>query len=113
MNKNLVLRGLSMPALVAAFASVMLAAHARPAAAEEGFEDKSAGYHQCVIAAMRGTRSVTAVQIMQNACQKVWYEGSMMREADKHAYVCLLRSLPGVDNDYAAQVVYASCTNQR
>src|SRR5215469_16503099 len=61
MNKNLVLRGLSMTALVAAFASVMLAAHARPAAAEEGFEDKSAGYHQCVIAAMRGTRSVTAV----------------------------------------------------
>jgi hypothetical protein len=104
-----IFRQWSVPAL----ATLMLAAHARPAAADEGFEDKTAGYNQCVIAAMRGTRSVTAVQIMQNACQKVWYEGSMMRDADKQAYVCLLRALPGVENDYAAQIVYASCTNQR
>ncbi|WP_050451928.1 VF_A0006 family four-cysteine protein [Candidatus Burkholderia verschuerenii] len=113
MNTNMVFRRLSMPALAAACATAMFSVHARPAAAEEGFEDKTAGYHQCVIAAMRGTRRVAAVQMMENGCQKVWYEGSMMREADKQAYVCLLRSLPGVDNDYAAQLVYSSCANQR
>jgi hypothetical protein len=111
MNKNNVL--VSLSALVATLGSVLLATDARPAFAEEGFEDKTAGYNQCVMWAARDTRSVTAVQIMQNACQKVWYEGAMMRDSDKQAYVCLLRALRGVDNDYAAQLVYASCINQR
>jgi hypothetical protein len=105
MYKNNLIRRLSASTAIAAFASVMFAGYIRPVAADEGFEDKTAGYRRCVIVAMRGTRSVTAVQVMRNACQKVWYEGSMMREADKQAYVCLLRSLPGVDNDYAAQIV--------
>jgi hypothetical protein len=103
----------SAPALITAFAAAMLAAHVRPAAADEGFEDRTTGYNQCVIAAMRGTRSVIAVQMMQNACQKIWYEGNMMRESDKQSYVCQLRALPGVENDYAAQIVYSSCNNQR
>jgi hypothetical protein len=111
MNKSNVLVRLS--ALVAAFGSVLLTAHPRPAAAAEGFEDKTAGYNQCVMWAAQVTRSVTAVQIIQNACQKVWYEGSMIRDSDKQVYVCLLRALRGVDNDYAAQLIYASCVNQR
>jgi hypothetical protein len=113
MNSNVIFRRSPVPTLLAAFATLVLAAHVRPAAAEEGFEDTTAGYHQCVIAAMRGTRSMAAVQIMQKACAKLWYEGSMMRESDKQAYVCLLQSLPGVENDYAARIVYTSCVNQR
>jgi hypothetical protein len=113
MNRDNVFRRLPATVLAAACALVMFFAHVRPAAAEEGFEDANAGYHECVIAAVRGTRSVAAVQIMQKACRKVWYEGSMMDMADKQANVCLLQSLPGVDNDYAAQLVYASCVNQR
>jgi hypothetical protein len=93
--------------------SVFFTAGVRAAKADEGFEDQTEGYHQCVQAAVRGTRSVVAVQMMENACQKVWYESAMMRESDKRAYVCLLRTLPGVDNDYAAQLVYSSCANQR
>jgi hypothetical protein len=107
-------RRVSAPVLIAACAtSVIFTASVRPAKAAEGFEDQTDGYHQCVLAAMRGTRSVVAVQMMENACQKVWYEAAMMRDSDKQAYVCLLRALPGVDNDYAAQLVYSSCANQR
>jgi hypothetical protein len=111
MKKIMDFYGLS--ALIVALGSVLLLAHATPAAAQEGFEDRTDGYNQCVMWAVRNTRSLTAVRVMQHACQKVWYEGSMMRDSDKEAYVCLLQELRGVDNDYAAQLVYASCTNQR
>jgi hypothetical protein len=108
------IRGLnSLSALIVALGSALLLTHAVPAAAQEGFEDRTAGYNQCVMWAVRNTRSLTAVKVMQHACQKLWYEGSMMRDSDKEAYVCLLQELRGVDNDYAAQIVYASCANQR
>jgi hypothetical protein len=94
-------------------ASILLSiASVGTSAAAEGFNDNNDGYNQCVIQAMRGTRSVTAVQIMQNACQKLWFEAAMMRDADKRYYVCLLQSLPGVENDYGAQVVAAACGRQ-
>jgi hypothetical protein len=103
----------SLLALIVAPGFMLLLAHAVPAAAQEGFENSAAGYNQCVMWAVRNTRSLTAVKVMQHACQKVWYEGAMMSESDKDAYVCLLHELRGVDNDDAARLVYVSCTNQR
>ena len=61
---------------------------------------------------LRGPRSVAAVQIMQNACEKIRNESAMRRESDHRTYICLAWSLPGAENGYAAHVIYSACARR-
>ena len=72
-------------------------------------QDNGNTFRQCVAQSARSTGSMLAFQIMQNACLKLYRQSTMMRDAEKAYYACLLRSLQGVNNDIYAQVAAKSC----
>jgi len=91
---------------------LVLAMYVSASAWADGFDGQNNGgdaFRQCVAQSARSTGSMLAFQMMQNACSKLYRESSAMNDREKDYYVCLLRSLRGVNNDINAQVAAKSC----
>jgi hypothetical protein len=71
-----------------------------------------ASYNQCVLQSMKGTRSRLATNLMRTSCRKLYKESGLMKNSEKHYRHCLLKNLPGVENDPAAHEISAACGRQ-
>jgi hypothetical protein len=76
-------------------------------------QDNDNAFRQCVAQSARSTGSMLVFQILQNACLKLYRQSSMMNDAEKGYYACLLRSLQGVNNDIYAQMAAKACGGRR
>jgi hypothetical protein len=96
-------------------AFVLAACIGNPARADDfdGQDSSENTFRQCVAQSMQSTNNMVAFQIMQNACMKLYRESSMLSDASKGYYVCLLRSLRGVNNDYYVQMAAKACEKRR
>jgi hypothetical protein len=79
----------------------------------DGQDGSETAFRQCVAQSMQSTNNMVAFRIMQNACLKLYRESSMLSDAQKGYYTCLLRSLRGVNNDYYVQMAAKACENRR
>ncbi|MEP9325687.1 VF_A0006 family four-cysteine protein [Paraburkholderia phymatum] len=88
---------------------------ASTASKADGFDgsDNEDTYRQCVAKSARSTASMLAFQVMQNACLRLYRQTSALSDADKSYYLCLLRKLPGVNNDIHAQMAAKACGEPR
>lgn len=86
--------------MVLAVASMMVAPHAAWANQQSDM---------CTLQAAKGTRSRLATEVLARTCWKVYENGSLMMNTERAYYGCLLDSLPGTDNDAAAQQVMTIC----
>ena len=76
-------------------------------------QDNDDTFRQCVAQSARSTGSMLVFQVMQNACLKLYRQSSMLSDAEKGYYACLLRTLHGVDNDIYAQMAARACGEHR
>jgi hypothetical protein len=95
--------------------ALMLAACVSTSAWADDFDGQNDdnAFRQCVAQSMRSTNNMIAFQIMQNACLKLYRESSMMSDAQKSYYGCLLNSLQGANNDMYIQLAAKACENHR
>jgi hypothetical protein len=65
---------------------------------------------QCVLSAIRDTRSALAIQFIRSACNWLALNGdSLLNESSRGYYVCLVRQLSGVQADEAARAIVSAC----
>jgi hypothetical protein len=65
---------------------------------------------QCELSAIRDTRSAVAIQFIRSACNWLALNGdSLLNEASRNYYVCLVRQLSGVQADEAAGAIVSAC----
>jgi hypothetical protein len=65
---------------------------------------------QCVLSAIRNTRSGVAIQTIRSACN--WLainEGSFLNESLRGYYLCLVQNLSGVQDDAASGAIVSAC----
>lgn len=69
-------------------------------------------YDQCLLQTLRGSHNGAATALINDACDRLYNNGSLMSPRDQAYYVCVLQNVPGVESSSAAQQIASACRRQ-